>query len=262
MKKFGVQIVCYEDSGFLAEAVLRVYPLVHRVLFMVGLEPWHGKGDRSFPKATLEKIAGMDDPDGKFLVVSRRWESEHQERNEGMRILHNEGCEWALLLDDDEMFNRSELFTMMEHVSRAAWANGRASAFLVKQLIYWKNRDTVIENLTGAMPHFFSTQPGDVYFTNGKAFNILGGVFNDINEENLVLHHLSYVRDEAQMRRRFSWFTHAPDVKEEWIDRVWKAWTPEMTNLHPMNPNSFTRAVPASSVPWQLENMPGRLRRR
>lgn len=260
MKRFGAQYVVYEDSGFLAESVLRIYPLVSKILFMVGIDPWNGQGDRRYPKETLGKIMDMDDPEHKFVIVSKHWESEHQQRNEGLRILHDLGCEWCLLVDDDEMYNRCELFTMMGHISNAAFPNGRASAFVVRQMIYWKNRETVIENLTGHMPHFFSTRPGDVAFTNAKNFSVMGGVFSDINENALICHHLSYVRDEAQMRRRFSWFSHAKDLKEEWIDRVWLKWTPEMTDLHPnpLDPGSFKRAVPAVNMPWQLENMPGR----
>lgn len=262
MKKFGAQYVVYEDSGFLAESVLRIYPLVHRILFMVGIDPWKGVGDRSFPKATLGKIMDMDDPENKFVIASKHWESEHQERNEGLRILHDLGCDWCLLVDDDEMYNRSELWEMMEKISNASYSNGRASAFVVQQLIYWRDRETVIENLTSHMPHFASTIPGDVVFTNAKNYSVLGGVFTDIDKDHLICHHLSYVRDPAAMRRRFSWFSHAPDVHEEWIDRVWLGWKPEDVNLHPMNPSSFTRAVPITAVPWRLENMPGRLRHR
>jgi hypothetical protein len=261
MRSFGAQYVVHEDSGFLAESVLRIYPLMKKILFMVGIEPWNGQGDRSFPKATLGKIMDMDDPDDKFIIVSKRWATEHDERNEGLRILHDAGCDWCFLVDDDEMYNRWELSEMLGHIERATYDNGRASAFLVHQLIYWKNRETVIENLTDAMPHFLTTRPGDIAFTNAKNFYTLGGVFNPINPDSLVCHHLSYVREEAQMRRRFSWFSHAGGVKEEWIDRVWKAWKPGDENLHPENPSSFKRAVPLSSVRWSLEPMPGRLRK-
>lgn len=229
---------------------------------MVGMDPWNGLGDRRFPKETLDKIMSWDDPEKKFVIVSRSWESEHQQRNEGLRILHDEGCDWCLLIDDDECYNRFELSNMLGHISNAAWSNGRASAFVLRQLIYWRDRDTVIENLTGAMPHFISTRPGDVTFVSGRNFQIHGGVFNDIHEDSLLCHHLSYVRDESQMRRKFSWFSHAKEIDQTWIDRVWLNWKPEMENLHPMNPSSFVRAVPASSVPWRLEPMPGRLRKR
>lgn len=261
-KRFGAQYVVYEDSGFLAESVLRIYPIVDRILFLVGIDPWNGQGDRAFPKATLAKIMDMDDPDQKFVIVSKHWDTEHDERNEGLRILHDLGCEWCLLVDDDEMYNRYELSEMLGHISRASWTNGRASAFLVRQLIYWKDRETVIENLTGAMPHFVTTRPGDIVFHNAKNFQLLGGVYNDIHQDALLVHHLSYVRDGGAMRRRFSWFSHAGGVKEEWIDRVWDKWTPEMTDLHPQNPSSFKRAVSIYTTPWRLENMPGRLRKR
>lgn len=253
--------VVYEDSGFLAESILRIYPLMTKILLLVGTEPWKGQGDRRFPAATLAKIMEMEDPDNKFVIVSKRWDNEHDQRNEGLRILHELGCDWCLVVDDDEMYNRGELFTMLGNISNAVYTNGRASAFMVRQVIYWKNRDTVIENLTQAMPHFFTTRPGDVLFTHAKMFMVVQGVFNDINENNLLCHHLSYVREESQMRRRFSWFSHAGDIRENWIDDVWMKWTPEMENLHP-NPNdagSFKRAVSVLSTPWRLENMPGRL---
>jgi hypothetical protein len=262
VKSFGAQYVVYEDSGFLAESVLRIYPLVQKILFLVGLEPWNGKGDRRFPKETLATIMSMDDPDHKFIVVSKKWGTEHEERNEGLRILHDHRCDWCLLVDDDEMYNRSELWNTMGLISQAWYANGRPSAYVVKQLIYWKDRETVIDGLTGAMPHFFSTNPGDVAFVNAKNFQIMGGVFSDISEEALVCHHLSYVRTEEQMRRRFSWFSHANEVKEEWIDRVWLKWTPEMEDLHPQNPGSFKRAIKVADTPWRLENLPGPLRKK
>ena len=169
MKKFGAEILVYEDSGFLAEAVLRIYPLVHKILFMVGIEPWNGHGDRRIPSNTLCKIMEMDDPDHKFVVVSKHWETEHQERNEGLRILRDHGCDWCFILDDDEMYNRSELWEMFQKMSEAQWANGRASAFMVRHLIYWRNRETVIEGLVGPFPTFISTQVDDVFFTTGRA---------------------------------------------------------------------------------------------
>ena len=261
MKNFGAQYVVYEDSGFLAESILRVYPLVHKILIMVGLEPWNGKGDRGIPKATLSKIMDMDDPEHKFIIVSKKWDTEHEQRNEGVRILHDHGCEWCLLIDDDEMYNRSELWNTMNLISNAWYSNGRPSAYVVKQLIYWKDRDHVIENLTGAMPHFVSTRPGDVMFVSARSFSVLGGVFSDISEDALICHHMSYVKDGGQMRRRFTWFSHSQGVKEEWIDRVFEKWTPEMTDLHPEHPASFRRAIPVADTPWRLELLPPPLRR-
>lgn len=262
MKTFGAQYCVYEDSGFLAESVLRIYPLVKKILFLVGFEPWYGKGDLGFPKETLATIFGMYDPDHKFVVVSKYWKTEAAQRNEGLRILHDLGCEWCLIVDDDEMYNRWDLQKAMEAISNATYANGIAAGFLVQQLVYWKDRNTVIDSLTGAMPAFVITAPGHAYFGAARNFSVVDGVFSDLNPDLLICHHLSYVRDEGKMRRKLGSFSHAPEIALDWMERVWLAWKPEMEDLHP-NPGStasFKRAVSAGEMPWILEDKPGRLR--
>lgn len=262
MKTFGAVYVVYENSGYLAESVLRIYPLVKKIVFLVGFEPWYGRGDPAFPQATMKTIYEMYDPDNKFVVIGKKWPSEHAQRNEGLRVLHDLGCDWCLIIDDDEMYNRMELDDAMRRISSATYANGEAAAFLVWWIIYWRDRQTAIEGLIGPMPTFVRTKPGSVIFTNARNFSVLEGIYSDMSSDVVVCHHVSYVREPSQMRRKFSWFSHAPDVKEEWIDKVWLGWTPEMENLHPMNPSSFKKAVPAETLQWQLEPMPGRLPRR
>jgi hypothetical protein len=262
MKTFGAQYCVYEDSGFLAESVLRIYPLVKKILFLVGFEPWYGKGDLQIPKETLAAIFSIYDPDHKFVVVSKYWKTEAAQRNEGLRILHDLGCEWCLIVDDDEMFNRWDLQKAMEAISNATYSNGEPAGFLVQQLIYWKDRQTVIDSLTGAMPAFVITAPGHAYFGAARNFSVVQGIFSDLNPNLLICHHLSYVRDEGKMRRKLGSFSHAPEIAIDWMERVWLAWKPGMEDLHP-NPgstSSFKRAVPAAEVPWLLEALPGRLR--
>lgn len=263
MKNFGAQYVVYEDSGFLPESVLRIYPLVKKIVFLVGIEPWFGKGDLGIPKQTLATILGMYDPEKKFVIVSKYWKTEAEQRNEGLRILHDLGCEWCLIIDDDEMYNRWDMSQAMEKISNATYSNGDPAGFLVQEMIYWKDRETVIDSLTGAMPVFVITKPGCVYFGSARNFAVVSGVFSDLSPELLVMHHLSYVRDEGKMRRKLGSFSHAPDMAIDWMERIWLAWTPEMENLHPnqASPHSFKRAVPVDQMPWKLENVPDRLPR-
>src|SRR5262245_44262688 len=192
MKKFGAQYCVYEDSGFLAESVRRIYPMMDKILFLVGLEPWKGQGNVKYPAETLKTIATLPDPQKKFVVISKYWATEAEQRNDGLATLHALGCDWCLIVDDDEMFNRDHLHVAKDIISRET----QATAFLLAQLIYWKDRRTVIENLTFSLPAFASTVPGQVYFTVGRCYMVTSGHWTCFPPDVVLCHHLSYVRDD------------------------------------------------------------------
>jgi len=257
MKKFGAQYCVYEDSGFLAESVWRIYPLMDKIVFLVGLEPWKGDGTRALPAETLKLIALLPDPEKKFVVISRYWATEAEQRNDGLSTLHALGCDWCLIVDDDEMFNRRDLYAAKDMIAREP----SSTAFLLSQVIYWKSRETVIENLTFALPAFASTVPGQIFFNEGRCYMVASGKWTVFPPEVILCHHLSYVRSEEKMRRKLSAFSHADQTKADWLDRVWVNWRPGMENLHP-NPNApetFKQAIPAESFLWKLEPVPENL---
>lgn len=252
MKKFGAQYVIYEDSGFLAESVKRVYPLTHKIVFLVGLKPWNTEGDPIIPQQTMRQIMAFPDPEKKFIVVAKYWDTEEAQRNDGITALREAGCDWGMVIDDDEMYHRGQLKNAMEFVSNA---DESLKAFLVRHQIYWKDRNTIISTLTGAMPCFFHCD-GNVYFSKARAVIVCNGnVWTDLPADTLVTHHYSYVRSNKQMLRKIKTFSHASEIMQDWYERVWLQWTPESENLHPSKGSEWTfpRAIPAHQSQYQLE---------
>ena len=262
MASFGAQYVVYEDSGFLSESVWRVYPLMDKIVFLVGMRPWRGDAAGSkYWAQTLATIAAMPDPDGKFVIVSKPWSSEAEQRNEGVSILRELGCDWCMTIDDDELYNRSQL-AHAQNVIRSVVASTHVSAWLVHHAIYWKSRELVIEQLTSAMPVFVHTRANDITFTEARCFDSSRGAWLVLPASDLVMHHMSYVRDDEHMKRKMATFSHAGQESSDWYDRVWKAWRPGMRNLHPNEhaAETFSRAIPANEFAHQLEPKPEVLR--
>lgn len=252
---FGAQYCVYEDSGWLRESFMRIYPVMDRIVFLVSWEPWKGAGDRSLPRNTLRSVSEFPDPGNKVTIVAKLWKDEKDQRNEGLRILREAGCEWCMIVDDDEMFNRGDVGRAREYISND---DRGITAYMGAQIIYWKNRRTVIDSYTSFLPLFFSTAPGEVEFTIGRCCHIRSGLWHCLPPETILCHHLSYVRDDDRMRRKLRSFTHADGRLEKWFNDVWLRWTPEMTDLHPNpdNPSAFKRAVPAEHFPFRLDVLP------
>lgn len=253
MKTFGAEFCVYEDPGFLAESVRRIYPLMDRILFLVGTEPWNGRGDPAIPSRTMLDIMGLPDPDRKVMVVSNYWKTEAEQRNHGLALLRDLGCSWCLTIDDDEMWNREELRRGMERISAAP---DDVAAFCVPHLIYWRRRDLAIPTPTAAMPVFVATRKDDVVFTEARCFSTWRR-WESFDASDLLCHHLSYVRTDEQMRRKLKFFSHAATIPPDWFERVWLGWHSGMTDLHPSpTPETFPTAVPVSRLPWRLEPLP------
>ena len=59
-------------------------------------------------------------------------------------------------------------------------------------------------------------------------------------------HHLTTVRTEAEMALKIARFSHASEILPGWFENVFKAWVPEMEDLHPTKPAVWKKAVPVS----------------
>lgn len=258
MKTLGAQYVIYENSGFLAESVWRIYPLVDKIVFLVGQSPWNGERNPAIINTSLTEITSMPDPDKKFVILSKYWATEADQRNDGVKTLRELGCEWCLVIDDDEMYNRQDLVKAKNIISTWVCTNGDVGAWLVSHVIYWKNRYTVIDQITPAMPVFVRTREDDIVFTEARCFYPHKSVFMVFPPHDILLHHFSYIRTDQQMSRKLAHFSHAKEVSGDWFTDVWLNWTPEMENLHPNRaaPQSFKRAVRLADFSYALEEKP------
>jgi hypothetical protein len=63
-------------------------------------------------------------------------------------------------------------------------------------------------------------------------------------DRELTMHHMSYVRNDAQMRKKIESFEHSTEFDTEtWYNNVWLPWTKDSRNLHPVVPTQFQGAV-------------------
>jgi len=249
-------VYCVYDACFLMnESVERIYPLVDKILFLLNFRPWCGDPVEGALSRTYRMIRQMPDPNNKFEIVSQYWADEKDQRNAGLKILRDQGIGWCLIIDDDEFYNRSELESFFTHLDSAIHA-----AYLFHHQIYWKNRETIIEGSFGAFTFY---QPPSIARTNGLVkFNEnrmivvnSGSTWFNVSAENIVCHHLSYIRSHEDMLKKVSTFSHADDLSDGWFDRVWVNWHEGMTDLHPTTPPAFKRTVPAAKSAYRLEEI-------
>jgi hypothetical protein len=244
MQKIGAVYCIYEDSGFMAESVQRLYPLMDSIIFLINKTPWNGVLDSQVLQETYRKTRELNDPDNKIVIITRQWASEAEERNYGLTALHRMGIDWCFIADEDELYKTVEIQEVLSTIDVEKF-----SVYLFKHQIYWKNRDTVLDMDDCYFPTILYTKPGRLTFTEARMVTVFEGKKWDvISPLRAVCHHMSYVRTDEQMLRKITNFTHVNDMTKDWYDKVWLCWKEGMINLHPVNPTSFKGTIPASQA--------------
>ncbi len=247
MAKVGAVYCVYDACPLLEESVARIYTLVDKVVFLINFKPWCGNNVAGAPEKTFQSIMSFPDPEGKFEIVSQSWDDEKDQRNAGLLVLRSHGIDWCLIIDDDEFYNHDQLKSVFDTLDTAVHA-----AYLFYHQIYWKSQNTVIEGLFGAFPSLIRTS-GIVNFNENRMILVnSGNTWFNIAAEDILCHHLSYVRSDDDMQRKVEIFSHGDDLTDNWFNRVWMHWHEEMTDLHPTTPTAFRRAVPVAESSYKL----------
>lgn len=244
MATVGAVYCVYYASEFLEESVRRIYPLVDSIIFLLNFKPWSGDIIPGAQEQSYQRILNLSDPSNKFKIYSQYWKNETIQRNSGLEILKNIGIDWCLIVDDDELYNRNELKKVLNSLNTAIHV-----AYLFYHQIYWKNRYTIIEGLFGSFPSLIRTN-GLVYFNENRTILVKSKqTWFTISAENIVCHHMSYVRSDDKIYKKLKMSSHAKSVVSlsDWFNNVWLKWSPEMINLGPIVPDSFKKAVPVSN---------------
>lgn len=215
----GVLTVCYRDERFMHNCIRQFRGLVDEHLVLVSDDPWHGEAE------PLDRCAEYAEKEGARTIVGN-WLSEKDQRNFGVKELSRH--DWILIVDTDERYLRHDVQKMigfLETANLSAYGIGRLKT-------YWKDIKTIIEpEESGGL--IVAVRPS-VRFTEKRCIDSEWYLL----PQDIVMHHLSYVRTDSEMRRKIATFEHYHEIQKNWYEEKWLT---GKENLHPVHPESFKK---------------------
>jgi hypothetical protein len=121
---------------------------------------------------------------------------------------------------------------------------------IAEQRTYWK-KGYAISPPEGHRQIVAIKGNSDIKFTDKRGIN------RDVMRlpENVILHHFSWARTDAEVLNKINHFSHNPEFNiQDWYNNLWLKWSPSMTNLHPVNPGQYQKAIPIE-VPSELKHI-------
>lgn len=227
--KFGAAIPVANEWRFIPAVVGQLRKVCERVVIMRARRSLSGQPLNLEPVPDYVKGSGVE------ILEDERWDGETEIRNAGMRVLFD--CDYVFTVDSDEIFASDALKLLM----RAA-SFDKPRAISCRMRTYWKTIDYQIDPPEDLGALVLVRQ--DVRFSDRRSVD-----GPQANASMRLMHHLSYVRTNEEVKEKLRLFGHASEVVPGWYDKVWKAWdeNPALENLHPTKPEAFKRAIKVQS---------------
>lgn len=227
--KFGAVILCANEWRFMPAVLGQLSQVVDRLVVL------RNRLSLSGLRVALEEVPALA-----VETVEGEWESEAAARNAGMELLSD--YDYVFIVDSDELLTLDAL-NLLKSVCEQRSPRAIGARFYT----YWKTPEYIItppetKPLEASAPIIVRKE---VRFTKHRIIDngevMIPPVF--------MVHHLSYVRTDEEMRDKLLLFGHADEVVPNWFENVWKKWDedPTLENLHPTRPEAFQRAVQTPS---------------
>lgn len=241
--RVAATVIAYNEGRYIIPN-LKQYPSeVEKIIVCASTVPWFGSAQETAGEM-LTKLQEWRDP--RVQVVKKHWKKEHDQRNWGIAMLYD--YDWIITLDPDEFFDKAGWEKLLTELESAP-----ADADVVvcnRMTTYWRDHDHIWDE-EGTHKPIIAVRPksaGATYWEKRET----------IQECRLTakveMHHLSWVRSDAEVWAKISNYSHAVDFDiKEWFENVWKNGTPDSFGLMPLKYPKDVKAVRG--------NLPDELRR-
>ena len=229
MKNKRCVVLCAHDDYWFVGKAIEAAKSFGPVYVFVSRRAWNGPAGDFERVAEEAKTAGSE-------VVYGDWDNEADHRRAAYQAVLEQGFEYALIPDGDEVIEPGLLQTLADIAK-----TGIAERIHAHMDTYWKSARYVIRPREQLAPAIL-IKLGIVKHVYIRDFE--GGRGLVLGPEHGVIHHLSYAGPDERIQRKISTWSHRHELVQDWYRNVWLGWDrePTMRDLHPTHPQAYGMA--------------------
>jgi hypothetical protein len=240
--KFATHIVLFGQDKWIMKCIENAYSHVDRIYIAYSEKPWgYNPNARNTYRNSFDlNIIKQSKYINKITIIEGDWLTEESQRNACVDRAKGDNIDYLMIHDADEFyfhdsFEQIKMF-IVNHPAYDIYTCGWIS--------FWKNfKYITVSNLSTKIvgnPQIFINLKKDVKFINKRRPN--GSQI--INIPNAICYHASYVLTDAELQEKLKTWGHHNDFNvDAWYNNIWLKWTPNMTNIHPVNPPAWCKAI-------------------
>lgn len=176
--------------------------------YVVISKPWQGVHIEFDKTEQFAKEMGAE-------VIRKDFKTEGEQRDFVMEFAEKERFDFVFIIDVDEYYFREDIQKMIKFVSE----HSDTERFNINKCIYfWKDENwEILPRCERTIPVCYKSS---LRFGRGNR-NIIS-IKILILPEDITLYHFSYAGSEERMRNKLEHFSHAAEMKQDWLENVYK----------------------------------------
>jgi hypothetical protein len=191
----------WRESKMITPAIRQFDGFDVEVIVACSAKPWHGAGRRD-KTAEIAASAGA-------TVRLFPWKDEKDQKNWIMDKMQDK--KWVLMFAPDMYMKKKDIKKTINFLSQS---DGRG--YGVPMITYWKDYNHKV------IP---SNRFNNLAIRPNERFEWSSIIKNYTNFTNIlgdpVMHHLSFVRTDREMKTKLKTWSHAPNVLPNWYENKW-----------------------------------------
>lgn len=290
--KITVIIIALNEAEFIQPCIKAIYPFVDEIRIQTNYDCMFS-GKKLNPDSTLNKIMELPDLEKKISIFFHRMPDEAIARNwlmrtDGYNINHPhksttssrerieklcKSSDYFWIIDADEIYDPKTIPAILEYLNYnkpnilkvkginyfKSWnyqifppENFYQAGFMRTKKLFRENRNICYPNWYALIRRLLFNK----YWNLGnklKADSNICGI-SLLPEDIGVFHHGSYVGNDERIYKKLTSSGHYSESYLTWYEKVWKKWTPESKNLHPLYPQNYpgVRYIPTDELPTSI----------
>lgn len=230
----GIVTLAFNEERFIHGCIKQFTPFKLPHLVLINNKPWRGEYTHDNTRQIAKDLGA--------IVKVDNFVSETQQRNFGQAYFKN--MQWVLVVDADERYTTTTINNMLMQLRTSTSQIMKSS----KMYVYYKNNRLIIDQQgqAGERGPIIAIRPSVKFYENRLA-QAVSKDFKDID-----LHHFSYARTDQEMKKKIDTFSHSHEIIKDWYQNKFVNYKPEQTDLHPVNPSMWHKAI-KSNIPGNIK---------
>lgn len=239
--KIASHVLLYNQDRWILKNIENSAPHVDKIYVAWSELPWnYNKNARSvFKNKSHPSILENSKYKDKIVLIKGVWDKDEDQRNACLKAAKADGMDYLLMHDADEFYTHEDFKGIVQTIKD----NLNYDYYTTPWITFWKTFDYVISKENGNIVCGYPEIALNLN-RNNKFVRCRRPSGDKIYKMNYLCHHASYVLDDKTCWEKINTWGHAHQFNtRKWFNNKWKNWNPSMTNLHPISPKEWYKAV-------------------
>jgi len=246
--KIASHVLFFNQDKWILKHIEMVAPFVDKIYVAWSAVPW------TYNPAARMMFQNNSNPDflkqssyyDKIELIEGTWNLDEEQRNACLDAAKRDDMDYMLIIDADEFYFLNDIANIVNDIKN----NPDYDVYNSKFTYYWKDFNHILTP-RNASPIQDGVSVAINVKTNCRFIRCRGTNGSRLKQLPYVCWHGSYVLTDEECWSKINIWGHAHQFDVlGWFNNKWKNWTEETTDLHPIEPSAWYKAMP---IPKETE---------